>query len=228
MNDLQEQQGCRVLPVEEALRYATGLAELIRHMHRDGTVCGRLDPKDFVWDNETVTLQRTDDASSGAYLAPEQIRWRSGRRPQRYLCVRSDSVRNAVGQPSLSGTGPGRFETANLEYTPPAIDGLPKGIASLIKSCLEKDRDLRLQRMNPVLIELKLAHASAQQAQASSDWRDKVVSLRSQVAAHEERLVGQQTSHAPHSRSCGNPFSGSKLRWRRLTRRLRACKRVRS
>jgi exonuclease VII small subunit len=46
--------------------------------------------------------------------------------------------------------------------------------------------------MNFILIELKLANASARQAQSAAEWRDKVLSLRGQVAAHDDRLAGQQ------------------------------------
>jgi hypothetical protein len=34
MSDLQDLQESRALPIEEALRYATGLGELLRQMHR--------------------------------------------------------------------------------------------------------------------------------------------------------------------------------------------------
>ena len=51
-----------------------------------------------------------------------------------------------------------------------------------------------MQRMNSILIELKLAAASARQASAASEWIGKVASLRSQVAAHDERLAAQQAA----------------------------------
>jgi chromosome segregation ATPase len=82
-----------------------------------------------------------------------------------------------------------------LQSAPPPVEGLPEGIASLLSGCLEKDRELRLQRMNSVIIELKLAAASARQAQSATEWRDKVLSLRSRVAEHGERLAAQQASH---------------------------------
>jgi hypothetical protein len=65
-------------------------------------------------------------------------------------------------------------------------------MVSLLRGCLEKNRDLRWQRMHPVLIELKLANTSARQSHMASDWREKVVSLRSQVEDQDQRLAAQQ------------------------------------
>lgn len=74
MQDIEELPTSRALPTEEALRYATVLAEVLRQMHRDGTVCGRLDPKNIVWDSHRARLTLPDAAGAGAYLAPEQVR----------------------------------------------------------------------------------------------------------------------------------------------------------
>lgn len=81
-----------------------------------------------------------------------------------------------------------------LECSPQPLDGIPEGISALLRGCLEKDRHVRCQRMSFVLIELKLASASLRQAHSVSEWREKVLSLRSQVAAHDERLAAQQSS----------------------------------
>ena len=192
MNDLQPPQDGRALPIEEALRYAISLAELLRQMHREGTVYGRLEPKDIAWDNHSVKLVHNQAAATGAYLAPEQV---SGEAAD----VRSDIYAfGAIVYELLSGrrafpaSDPEELKKQILELSPPPIDGIPEGMVSLLRGCLEKNRDLRWQRMHPILIELKLANTSARQSHLASDWRERVVSLRSQVEEQDQRLAAQQ------------------------------------
>ena len=194
MNDLQELQTCRTLPTEEALRYATSLAELLRQMHRDGTVCGHLDPKDIVWDNHSVKLVQTYNAGSGAYLAPEQIRGDAADARCDVFAFGAIVYELLSGRKAFPAQDPEELKKQILESSPPPVEGLPEGISSVLSGCLEKDRDLRTQRMNSILIELKLANASARQAHSATEWRDKVLSLRSHVSAHDEQLAAQQSS----------------------------------
>jgi len=192
MNELQEMQACRALPFEEALRYATSLAEILRQMHRDGTVYGRLDPKNIVWDNESVKLLQNYGGASAPYLAPEQVRGEAAD-------ARSDIFAFGVvlyelisGRRAFPAQDPEELKAQILESSPSAIEGIPEGIASLLRGCLEKDRDFRWQRMNHIVIELKLANASARQAQSASEWREKVLSLRLHAAEQDERMAAHQ------------------------------------
>jgi len=192
MNDLHEQQAGQALPIEEALRYAISLAELLRQMHREGTVHGRLEPKDIAWDNHSVKLVANEAARTGAYLAPEQVNGEAAD-------VRSDVFAfGAIVYELLSGrrafpaSDPEELKKQILELSPPPIDGIPEGLVSLLRGCLEKNRGLRWQRIHPILIELKLANTSARQSHLASDWRDKAVSLRTQVEDQDRRLAAQQ------------------------------------
>jgi serine/threonine protein kinase len=204
MNDLQELIASRALPLEEALRYATSLAELLRQAHRDGRVCGCLDPKNIVWDNHNVKLTPTDAGGSGngtgayqagAYLAPEQVRGETADARSDIFAFGAIIYELLSGRRAFPAQDPEELKKQILEYTPPPLDGIPQGISSLLSGCLEKDRELRWQRMNSILIELKLANASARQAHSTAEWRDKVLTLRSQVAGHDEQLAAQQMAH---------------------------------
>jgi len=194
MDDVQDPQACRALPAEEALRYATSLAELLRRMHRDGTVCGRLDPKDIVWDNHSVKLVQNYNAGSSAYLAPEQVREESADARSDIFAFGAILYELLSGRRAFPAQDAEELKRQILESTPQPLEGIPEGITSLLSGCLEKDRDFRLQRMNSVLIELKLANASAKQAHSATEWREKVLTLRSHVAEHDERLAEQKSS----------------------------------
>jgi serine/threonine protein kinase len=194
MNDLEEMQSFRALPLEEAMRYATSLAEVLRQMHRDGTVCGHLDPKNIVWDNHSVTLAETDAGGSSAYLAPEQVRGEAADARSDIFAFGAIVYELVSGRRAFPAEDPEELKKQILESSPPPLDGIPESIVFLLSGCLEKDRELRWQRMSSILIELKLANALARQAHSATEWKEKVVSLRSQVAEHNERLVAQQAS----------------------------------
>jgi serine/threonine protein kinase len=195
MNDLEEQLASRALPLEEALRYATSLAELLRQMHREGTVCGCLDPRNIVWDNHSVKLVHTGAGGTGAYLAPEQVRGEIADARSDIFAFGALFHEMLSGRRAFPAQDPEELKRQVLECSPPPLEGIPEGIASLLSGCLEKDRGLRWQRMNSIVTELKLANASARQAQSASEWKEKVLSLRSQVAGHDDRLAAQQMAH---------------------------------
>ena len=192
MYDIEEMPASRALPADEALRYATGLAELLRQMHREGAVCGRLDPKDIVWDGQRLRLALTDSQGAGAYLAPEQVRGEAADARSDVFAFGAIFYEMLSGRRAFPAHDPEELKRQILEWNPPPIEGVPEGIASLLRGCLEKERSRRCQRMNFILIELKLASASARQAQSGSEWRDKVVALRAQVAVHSEQITTQR------------------------------------
>jgi serine/threonine protein kinase len=194
MNDLEEMQEIRTLPTEEALRYATSLAELLRHLHRDGTVCGCLDPANAVWDNHSVKLRQTHAGGMTAYFSPEQVRGETADARSDIFSFGAIVYELFSGRRAFPAHDPEELKKQILECAPLPLEGIPEGMRSLLNGCLQKDPDLRWQRMNPILIELKLANASTRQAQSAAEWRDKVLSLRSHVAAHDERLAEQQSS----------------------------------
>jgi serine/threonine protein kinase len=196
MNDLNQPQEGHTLPIEEALRYAISLAELLRQMHRQGTVFGRLEPKDIAWDNHSVKLVENETAMTGAYLAPEQVSGETADARSDIFAFGAIVYQLLSGRRAFPANDPEELKKQILELSPPAIDGIPEGLVSLLRGCLEKNRDLRWQRMHPILIDLKLANTSVRQSHLTSDWREKVVSLRSQVEDQDRRHAAQQALQA--------------------------------
>ena len=192
MNDHNQPQDGSALPIEEALRYAISLAELLRQMHREGTVYGRLEPKDIAWDYHSVKLVENEAARTGAYLAPEQVKGEAADARSDIFAFGAIVYQLLSGRRAFPANDPEELKKQILELSPPPIDGIPEGLVSLLRGCLEKNRDLRWQRMHPVLIELKLANASTRQSHLASDWKEKVASLRSQIEDQDRRVAAQQ------------------------------------
>jgi hypothetical protein len=191
MNDLQEVEVSRPLTLEEALRYATSLAEILRRMHRDGIVYGRLDPKYILWDGETVKLAENGADASGAYMSPEEVRGEAADERSDIFAFGAIVYELISGRRAFPAQNVEELKTQILESSPSPLEGIPEGVAALLRGCLEKSRNSRWQRMNPIVIELKLASASARQAESALEWREKMLSLRARVAANTDRLEAE-------------------------------------
>jgi serine/threonine protein kinase len=203
MNQLEESSALRALPIEEALRYATSLAELLRQMHRDGTVCGSLDPRSIAWDNRTVKLVAIDSGSSPAYRAPEQVRGEAADARSDIFAFGAILYELLAGRRAFPAQDPEELRKQILESSPLPVDGIPEGISSLLRGCLEKERGLRWQRMNSILSELKLANAAARQAHSAASaaaqqtaQESAVAELRQTIQRLEESLAAMQDTIA--------------------------------
>jgi hypothetical protein len=165
------------LPVEEALRYVTSLAEALRRMHQSGVICGQLDPKHIEW----------GEGGAVAYPAPEQLRGETADARTDIFSFGAIVYELLTGSKAFPAQDPEDHKKEILESSPAPLTGVPEGISALVSRCLEKNREDRWQRMNSILIELKLASATARQAHSLSEWRERVASLRAaQEAANAE------------------------------------------
>ncbi len=182
------------LPVDEALRYATSLAQALRRMHQEGVVCGCLDPGHIVWNNHGAELTPNGGGGLTPYLAPEQVRGEAADARSDIFAFGAIVYELLSGRKAFPARDPEELKEAILERSPAPLGGLPGEIAPLVSRCLEKRREDRWQRMSSVLIELKLAHATARQAHSASEWKDRVASLRSQIAGQEGRLTAHQAA----------------------------------
>jgi len=191
MTELQEIEQPRSLPLEEALRYAINLAETLRRKQRDGIVSGCLDPKNILWDGKGVELAQNGAEPNLAYQSPEQIRGASPDARSDIFSFGAIVYELISGRRAFPAQEAEELKTQVLESSPPPIEGIPDGVAALLNGCLEKNRDSRWQRTSPIVIELKLAHALVRQTESLSEWRENVVSLRTRVAAHSDRLQAQ-------------------------------------
>ena len=180
---------------EESLQYAVGLAQALRLLHEQGTICASLDPDRIVLSGSEVTLLQGGGGVLTPYSSPEQVRGEA-------VDARSDVFAyGAVIYELLSGRRAFWAEETEqlkrqiLEHDPLPLTDVSEPIAQVLGRCLEKRPADRWQRMSFVLIELKLAIGNARQVQQATEWKEKLSSQRAQIAALEGRQAASHTAH---------------------------------
>jgi serine/threonine protein kinase len=200
---LTERMASHSLSPEAALQYATLLAQALRRMHQEGTVCGNLDPDRIVLSNGGVTLVQTSEAGLTPYTAPEQLRGESVDARSDIFAFGAIVYELFAGRRAFPASDPEKLRKEILEEEPAPLLGVSDGILRLLRRSLEKRREDRWQRTSSILIELKLAGTTARSVQQVSDWKDKITSLRAQVEGLDERLAACQSL---------NELTGSEVR----------------
>jgi hypothetical protein len=182
------------LPLEEALRYATGLAQALKRMHQEGAVCGSVDPDHILWNKNGVKLVQNGAGGLTPYLSPEQVRGETADGRSDIFAFGAILYELLSGRKAFPSHDPEELKREILERAPAPLTGVPDEISALLGRCLEKRREERWQRIGSVLIELKLANACVRQAHSASEWKERVTSLRSQIAGQDGRLTAHQAA----------------------------------
>jgi serine/threonine protein kinase len=188
MNDLD-------MKLEEPFRKAVNLAEALRRMHRKGEVCGHLELGRIVWEADGARLTPGGESGLTPYLSPEQIHGEAPDARSDIFAFGAVVYELFAGRKAFPATDTEELKKQILEQAPAPLGNLPGQISRVVTRCLEKKPENRWHRIHSVLVELKLAHATARQVQSATDWREKVTSLRSQISQQDERLATHQATH---------------------------------
>ena len=208
---LAEVLGERRLPPDEALRIAGQVAAGLAAAHEEGVVHRDLKPGNVMLSNRgvvkvldfgiatTPVVEAEEDATSALtstdsrilvgtvpYMSPEQIR-------QQPIDRRTDSWSfGCVLYELLTGARAFARDTsadtlAAILEQEPAYDRLPDhvptGLESLLRRCLEKDREQRLRDLEDARIELEALADPTPRPRSGAGWRAAVVALAVLAAA---------------------------------------------
>jgi methyl-accepting chemotaxis protein len=193
------------LPVHDALRYALILAEALRKLHETGQVHGAVSPDSISLTRSGLELLPPSgiEGEITAYTAPEVV---LGAAPD----SRSDIFSfGALVYEMLTGRTAFHAETREalaeaITGTAPPPSGSP-AIDRLVASCLAKDPGARLQRVQKLILELKLLAVAVRRAEAAralpesvarqdfdrleTQFAARIASLEQSIAGFEQRLA---------------------------------------
>jgi hypothetical protein len=145
----------------DAIRFAIGLAESLREIHRQGRVYGLLQPSGIAVIEGEVCLMSAVGARLTPYLSPEQVAgddldWRSD-----IFSLGCIMYEMFSGRRAFRATAKAALHMEILNRDSALLDDIPPALARLIQRCLEKKPERRIQRMEILLAELKLRYALA-------------------------------------------------------------------
>ncbi len=200
------------LPIAEALRYAMQLAECLGKLHDAGKAHGAVTPSNLVLVAGGVELLPAPEGSSGAitpYTAPEVVQGRAADARSDVFGFGAILFEMITGRRAFEGDSRITL-AANLQETPAPASGSPT-VDRLVGPCLNKNPEARSQRMQKIMMELKLLSVAMRRSDAGApvaprrDAAADTAAIRAELqqieARMEARLRDQETSVAEMHRS---------------------------
>jgi hypothetical protein len=192
------------LPLSDALRVATHLAEEMRQLHDSGRVCGVLQPSNVVVTDAGVEIVATPWESGviTPYSAPEILQGQAPDQRSDIFAFGAILHEAVVGRRAFAGDTADSL-AVSLAISAPAPTG-NAGLDHLIGNCTAKDRAVRCQRMQKAILELKLLAIAprpeivTRQQTVTAVVRAEAEKLETRVAAllqsQEKALIDVQQS----------------------------------
>ena len=171
------------LPLSEALRFATLLAESLRQIHDSGRVCGVLQPSNVVVTDAGVEVELTPGGPGivTPYTAPEMLQGQAADLRSDIFAFGAILHEMVTGRRAFAGDTPDAL-AVSLAISVPSPSGNP-AVDHLIGNCTAKDPAVRCQRMQKVILELKLLTIAK-----SPDVVNRHQTVNAVVRAQAERL----------------------------------------
>ena len=177
------------VPLAEAMRYAAMLGEELRRIHDSGLVYGALQPSNIMVTSATLELINVPkSAAATPYSAPEILQ---GHAPDARsdICAFGAIVYEMVtGRRAFAGDNPDAL-AMSLTISDPASTGIP-AVDHLVMNCIAKDPTVRCQRMQKVILELKVLTFAAPRAEVVTHRQSLTAAVRTETQLLEERVTG--------------------------------------
>ena len=169
------------LPVVDALRLATNLAEALRKLHEEGRVHGALTPSkiEITASGVNLTPVQPPQRDVNPYTAPEVLRGRMADARSDIYSFGAIVYEMITGSPLFHAATPEALTAAVLNTPAPATGSGRLDV--LLANCLAKDPALRWQRVQKAQMELKLLTVSTRRTETSVQRENVAALVRTEV-----------------------------------------------
>jgi hypothetical protein len=184
------------IPVPEALHYAMSLAEALRKLHDAGKAHGAVSPSSIVVTGAGLDLIPSlgPPATVTPYTAPEVLQGHPADARSDIFSFGALVFEMLTGKRAFEGAGQIELKLALCNGTPPP-SGSP-AVDRLVASCVAKAPAARWQRMQKIIMELKLLTVAARRADAGPATRGvSDTALRAEMQQLEGRLSARLAAY---------------------------------
>ena len=184
------------LPVGEALHLAMTLADALRRMHDTGRVYGALTPSSIRPTGTGVDLAAAPEPGGSVtpYTAPEVLHGKSPDTRADIFAFGAILFEMLTGRRAFDGDNEASL-TAALTGSAPPSSGSPL-VDRLVASCVAKDPAVRCQRMQKIIMELKLLSVAVRRAETPAPNRGQAeAQFRAEIHQLEARFAARMASH---------------------------------
>jgi gas vesicle protein len=177
------------IPVSEALHYAMSLADALRKLHDAGKAHGAVTPSSIVLSGTAVELIPSLGplATITPYTAPEVLQGETADSRSDIFSFGAVVFEMLTGRRAFDGENQTELKLAVCNAAPPP-SGSP-AVDRLVTACVAKAPSARWQRMQKIILELKLLTVAARRADTPPPARGAAESaLRAEIQQLEARL----------------------------------------
>ena len=185
------------MPVSEALHCAMSLAEALRKIHDTGKCHGALTPASVVFSGSGVELIPSlgPVATVTPFTAPELVQGQPADTRSDIFSFGTLVFEMLTGRHAFDGQNQTELKLALVNSAPPP-SGSP-ALDRLVASCVAKNPAARWQRMQKIILELKLLTVAARRADAPAAARGAMDAALQQVETRlSARLAGYEKTLA--------------------------------
>jgi hypothetical protein len=184
------------IPVSEALHYAMSLAEALRKLHDAGKAHGVVTPSSVVLSGTGVELIPSLGplGTVTPYTAPEVLQGETADSRSDIFSFGAIVFEMLTGRRAFDGENQSELKTALCNAVPPP-SGSPS-VDRVVTACVAKAPSARWQRMQKIILELKLLTVAARRAETPPPTRGAAESaLRAEIQQTEARLSARLANY---------------------------------